>query len=162
MNRSKEVQEELKSKIRDLYIFFHKSARTIEAEVNEDPDFVKRFGKVPASTVQRYINKIKAEYEHYIGEDAIDKYTAEFVRLQNSMDQELDDIDNMIKETDNKELKIRLMRLRHEIRLDKMRMLQDIELPLAVKKLKLERSKKLNTIKMINEEPTENLGGLDA
>ena len=48
------------------------------------------------------------------------------------------------------------MRLRHEIRLDKMKMLQDIELPLAVKKLKLERKKKYDTLEVVPKELDEN------
>ena len=61
----------------------------------------------------------------------------------------------MIKNTQEEDIKIKLMRLRHEIRLDKMKMLQDIELPLAVKKLKLERKKKYDTIKTVEPEQVE-------
>ena len=57
--------------------------------------------------------------------------------------------------TEEDDIKIKLMRLRHEIRLDKMKMLQDIELPLAVKKLKLERNKKYETIKTVEPEKIE-------
>ena len=141
--------EEIRTRIRDLYIFFHKSPSSITKELNEDNDFTRKYGTITVPGVNYHVQKIKAEYEQFIGEDAIDKYTAEFVRLQNSFDHELDDVDEMIKRTEDEDVKIKLMRLRHEIRLDKMKMLQDIELPLAVKKLKLERKKKLTTIKEI-------------
>ena len=61
----------------------------------------------------------------------------------------------MIKDSEDEDVVIKLMRLRHEIRLDKMKMLQDIELPLAVKKLKLERKKKYDTIKTVEPEQVE-------
>ena len=153
MERNEDDSKAIRDKIRDLYIFFHKSASAIERELNGDSNFVRRFGNITIPGVNYHIQKIKSEYERFIGEDAIDKYTAEFVRLQNSFDQELEDVDEMIRRTDSEDVRIKLMRLRHEIRLDKMKMLQDIELPLAVKKLKLERKKKLDTIKTI--EPLE-------
>ena len=152
MNR-KEKSEEIRNKIRDLYIFFHKSPSSIQRELSSDEEFIRKYGSITIPGVNYHIQKIKSEYEMYIGEDAIDKYTAEFVILQNSFDAELDDLDEMIKKTEDEDVRIKLMRLRHEIRLDKMKMLQDIELPLAVKKLKLERKKKLDTIKTI--EPLE-------
>ena len=147
--------EEIRTKIRDLYIFFHKSPSSITRELNEDNEFTRRYGTITVPGVNYHIQKIKSEYEQFIGEDAIDKYTAEFVRLQNSFDAELDDVDKMIKDSEDEDVVIKLMRLRHEIRLDKMKMLQDIELPLAVKKLKLERKKKYETIKTVEPEEIE-------
>ena len=151
----KEKSEEIRNKIRDLYIFFHKSPSSIQRELSSDQEFIRKYGSITIPGVNYHIQKIKSEYEMYIGEDAIDKYTAEFVRLQNSFDAELDDVDEMIKATEEEDVRIKLMRLRHEIRLDKMKMLQDIELPLAVKKLKLERKKKLDTIKTVEPEQIE-------
>lgn len=153
MPRNKEKSLAIRNRIRDLYIFFHKSISAIEQDLNGDEQFVRRYGRISVPGVNYHIQKIKAEYEQYVGEDAIDKYTAEFVRLQNSFDKELEDVDKMIQATDEDDTKIKLMRLRHEIRLDKMKMLQDIELPLAVKKLKHERKRKLSAIKMVQDEP---------
>ena len=130
----------------------NKQIRAIEKELNSDQDFTRKYGTITVPGVHYHIQKIKSEYEKYIGEDAIDKYTAEVVRLQNSFDAELDDVDEMIKATEEEDIKIKLMRLRHEIRLDKMKMLQDIELPLAVKKLKLERKKKYDTLEVVPKE----------
>ena len=127
------------------------SATAIEKELNSDQEFTRKYGTITVPGVHYHIQKIKSEYEKYIGEDAIDKYTAEFVRLQNSFDKELEDVDEMIKRTEDEDVKIKLMRLRHEIRIDKMKMLQDIELPLAVKKLKLERKKKYDTLRTVEE-----------
>ena len=152
MARNEDDSKAIRDKIRDMYIFFHKSASAIERELNGDSDFVRRYGNITIPGVNYHIQKIKSEYERFIGEDAIDKYTAEFVRLQNSFDQELEDVDEMIRRTDSEDVRIKLMRLRHEIRLDKMKMLQDIELPLAVKKLKLERNKKLKKLNVVEED----------
>jgi len=152
MARNEDDSKAIRDKIRDLYIFFHKSASAIERELNGDSNFVRRYGNITIPGVNYHIQKIKGEYERFIGEDAIDKYTAEFVRLQNSFDQELEDVDEMIRRTDSEDVRIKLMRLRHEIRLDKMKMLQDIELPLAVKKLKLERNKKLKKLNVVEED----------
>ena len=92
MNR-KEKSEEIRNKIRDLYIFFHKSPSSIQRELSSDEEFIRKYGSITIPGVNYHIQKIKSEYEMYIGEDAIDKYTAEFVRLQNSFDAELDDVD---------------------------------------------------------------------
>ena len=154
MARNDKDSADIRNVIRDKYIFFHMSATAIEKELNSDQDFTRKYGTITVPGVHYHIQKIKSEYEKYIGEDAIDKYTAEFVRLQNSFDKELEDVDEMIKRTEDDDVIIKLMRLRHEIRLDKMKMLQDIELPLAVKKLKIERSKKYDTLKKINEPVT--------
>ena len=89
MARNEDDSKAIRDKIRDLYIFFHKSASAIERELNGDSNFVRRFGNITIPGVNYHIQKIKSEYERFIGEDAIDKYTAEFVRLQNSFDQEL-------------------------------------------------------------------------
>ena len=153
--RDQEKSDQIRNKIRDLYIFFHKSASAIEKELNATQEFTSKYGNITVPGVNYHIQKIKSEYEKYIGEDAIDKYTAEFVRLQNSFDAELDDVDEMIKATEEEDIKIKLMRLRHEIRLDKMKMLQDIELPLAVKKLKLERKKKYDSVTIVEPEAIE-------
>ena len=150
--RDQQKSDGIRNKVRDLYIFFHKSASAIERELNASQEFTSKYGTITVPGVNYHIQKIKSEYEKYIGEDAIDKYTAEFVRLQNSFDAELDDVDEMIKATEEEDIKIKLMRLRHEIRLDKMKMLQDIELPLAVKKLKLERKKKYDTLEVVPKE----------
>ena len=150
--RNQDKSDEVRNKVRDLYIFFHKSASAIQKELNTNQEFISKYGTITVPGVNYHIQKIKSEYEKYIGEDAIDKYTAEFVRLQNSFDAELDDVDEMIKATEEDDIKIKLMRLRHEIRLDKMKMLQDIELPLAVKKLKLERKKKYDTLEVVPKE----------
>ena len=153
--RDQQKSDEIRSKVRDLYIFFHKSASAIEKELNSTQEFTSKYGTITVPGVNYHIQKIKSEYEKYIGEDAIDKYTAEFVRLQNSFDAELDDVDEVIKATEEEDIKIKLIRLRHEIRLDKMKMLQDIELPLAVKKLKLERKKKYDSVTLVEPEAIE-------
>ena len=96
--RDQQKSDEIRSKVRDLYIFFHKSASAIEKELNSTQEFTSKYGTITVPGVNYHIQKIKSEYEKYIGEVAIDKYTAEFVRLQNSFDAELDDVDEMIKE----------------------------------------------------------------
>jgi hypothetical protein len=154
MARNDKDSAEIRNVIRDKYIFFHMSATAIEKDLNRDQVFTRKYGTITVPGVHYHIQKIKSEYEKYIGEDAIDKYTAEFVRLQNSFDKELEDVDEMIKRSDTDDVIIKLMRLRHEIRLDKMKMLQDIELPLAVKKLKIERNKKYDTLKKVEEPMT--------
>ena len=41
MARSDEKSKEIRDKIRDMYIFFHKSASAIERELNGDSDVVR-------------------------------------------------------------------------------------------------------------------------
>jgi len=68
------------------------------------------------------------------------------------MDRDIEDIDKLIKgeeeeEEQNKDLLLKLLRFRHEIKLNKMKLLQDVELPIKVKKLKRER--KMRTLKLV-------------
>lgn len=153
MRPNKRLQLETREKIKDLWL-----AGLTELKIGERLS-------MPRSTVHLYISKIEKEMAHYMDEDTFLKYIAEFTRSRATMDREIEEIDAMIDTLDNnvkgdKEVKVRLLTLRHQIRLDKMRILQDLELPLAVKKFKKERDTihaKLNTITLADDSPMPQL-----
>ena len=59
MARSQDKSDEIRSKIRDLYIFFHKSASSIERELNSTPEFTSKYGTITVPGVNYHIQKIK-------------------------------------------------------------------------------------------------------
>jgi hypothetical protein len=120
--------------------------------VNEDPKLKSHFGELAPADVHYHTSKIKQMLEHTLDVDAIDKYTAEYIRFNNSIESEIEDVEEIIKLTDKekeKEIWIKLKRLKKELMETKLRSLQDHELPLVVKKLKRERDLKNKTINLI-------------
>ena len=78
----------------------------------------------------------------------MDTYIGEFIRGMQGYEQDVESIDTLIEhergkglDEADKDVIIKLMRLRHEIKTDKFKMLQDSALPLQVKKLKQERQR---------------------
>lgn len=145
--RNKRLQLETREKIKDLWL-----AGLTEAKIAEKLN-------MPRSTVHVYVSKIEKEMMHYMDEDTFLKYIAEFTRSRATFDREIEEIDEMLSKLDintkeDKPVIARLIDSRHQIRLDKMKILQDLELPLAVKKFKKERDEmhsKLVTISVPEE-----------
>lgn len=130
--KNKRLQLETREKIKDLWL-----AGLTEAKIAEKLS-------MPRSTVHVYVAKIEREMLHYMDEDTFLKYIAEFSRTRATFDREIEEIDEMIDKLDinvkeDKAVIARLVDSRHQIRLDKVKILQDLELPLAVKKFKKER-----------------------
>lgn len=156
MPRSRELSGELNKYIYDQYVFAHKSERAVMRSINEDPKLKSHFGEVGPSDVDYHVKKIKVQLENTLDVDAVDKYTAEFIRFQNSIESEIEDVEDIIKLIDKekeKETWIKLKRLKKELMETKLRALQDHELPLVVRKLKRERDSRNRTIKIL--EPGE-------
>jgi hypothetical protein len=120
------------------------NAHQIANEVNKDTELMSKFGKTTPMGVHYHIVKIRQELENTISEDALDTYIGEFIRAKEGLDQDVEALDGLISlahEQADVELELKLRRHRHEVKLDKFRLLQDSELPLQVKKLKMERTK---------------------
>src|SRR3990167_3881254 len=153
VSRNKRERLELRAKIKDLWVlgFTHaKIAETLQTKFNI---------KISEPGVRLHVIKIEKELESMISEDAIDKYVSEFVRMRTIFDNESEEMSKIIdtlSDDDPKELeaKIKLINARHAVRLDKMKMLQDIELPIAIKKYKREREKFNNRLEVVTEIPT--------
>lgn len=152
MPRSRELSEELHKYIYDHYVFAHESERAIMRSINEDSKLKSHFGELAPCDVHYHTSKIKQELENTLDVDAIDKYSAEYIRFNNSIESEIEDVEEIIKLTDKeneKEVWIRLKRLKKELMETKLKSLQDHELPLVVRKLKRERDARNRTIKII-------------
>lgn len=138
-------------RIRALYIRSHGTIDDIVTTLNNDPEFKRLCGNISYGSVQQHLAKIKREFEYSISDDAIEKYTAEYVRKMEFMDQEISDITNMLKNPNIKDdHKLKLMRFRHDVVKDEIEMLTNRELPLSIKKMNLERRQKLDKLKVIN------------
>lgn len=152
MPRSRELSDELNKYIYDHYVFAHESERAIMRSINENPKLLSHFGELAPADVHYHTAKIKVQLENTLDVDAIDKYTAEYIRFYNSIESEIEDVEEIIKLIDKekeKETWIKLKRLKKELMETKLRALQDHELPLVIRKLKRERDVRNKTIKVL-------------
>ena len=58
--RDQQKSDEIRSKVRDLYIFFHKSASAIEKELNSTQELTSKYGTITVRGVHYHIQKIKS------------------------------------------------------------------------------------------------------
>ncbi len=150
--RGPEKSKELKEYIFDHYVMFHESQRAIAREFNEDEKLIAKFGPVDLGTVHYHVKKIRLELENSLDFDALDRYTAEYVRFQHSIESEIEDVEKIIKLIDmdkEKEMWLKFKRHKKELMEVKLRALQDHELPLTVRKLKRERDNKNKIVKVV-------------
>lgn len=145
--RNEKKSKQLRDKIRTLYVYYGHSIHKIVEILNEE----QPNDKVSWHGVWYHVQKIQKEMEHSILPDALDRYAHEFVRLQSTLDGEIENLEKLetvldLTQKGDKELKLKIETQKHNVRMDKMRMLQDIELPIVIKKLKKDRQIQLRTI----------------
>ena len=161
MPRSLEQTKELHKFIYEHWVYAHKNQSQICRMINEDPKLKDKFGEMDPSVVSYHVNQIRMELESSLDHDAIEKYTAEYVRFQHTIEQEIENVEKIIALCDpnkEKETWIKLTRLKKDLIETKLRALQDHELPLTVKKLKLERGRNIKMLKVVpSENETEQL-----
>jgi hypothetical protein len=152
MPRTLEVTKQLHKFIYEHWVFAHRNQNEICRMVNETPELRQKFGELDSSVVSYHVNQIRLELEQSLDHDAIEKYTAEYVRFQHSLESEIEDVENIVKLIDKekeKETWIKLKRLKKELIETKLKALQDHELPLTIKKYKAQRNLKIKTLKVI-------------
>ena len=146
MPRSPEVSKELHQLIRDKYIYAGMSCRAIANEINGTVSLRSRFGDIDQSGVFYHVQQIREELEDTVNEDALDTYVAEFIRLKESLDADIEAVDAILAtlepktKPEDRDVWLRTSRFRKELKEMKMKLLQDVELPIRVKKLKRERT----------------------
>jgi len=141
MPRSESLSKELREHIKIRYMFFGENSRNIAQNINNTQDLLKKFGKLDHSSVEYHISRIKKDLDVYLSEDAIDSYQADFFQKTKEFEQEISDLNQLIDAEQNKDHKLRLMRFRHDVRIDLIKHTTDSRLPLAVAKFKKEREK---------------------
>lgn len=142
--RNSKLSKELHDYIYNEWVFKQRNAYQITNTIMNDTELHSKFGDINVSGVNYHLHNIKKELEDVVSDDAIDTYVAEFIRLKEGIDQDVAALDKMLElNQDDQELELKIRRHRHEVKLDKFRMLQDAELPLAVKKMKAERMKRI-------------------
>lgn len=141
MPRSEALSKELREHIKVRYMFFGENSRNIANNINNSKELKQKFGEINHSSVEYHITQIKKDLDVYLSEDAIDSYQADFFQKTKEFEQEIGDLNKLIEAEDNKEHKLRLMRFRHDVRIDLIKHTTDARLPLAVAKFKKEREK---------------------
>ncbi|MFQ5786685.1 MAG: hypothetical protein ACE5H1_01765 [Thermodesulfobacteriota bacterium] len=139
MARNRELSQAFHDFIRIRYLFFSENSRNIANAINNNDKLTQKYGKTDHSSVEYHISKIKQEIEPLVTEDAIETYQAEFFRTQKAFEQEISELNDLIDIEEDKDLKLKMMRMRHEIRVDNIKHITDARLPLAVAKFKKER-----------------------
>ncbi len=147
-SRGPELSKDFHDYIFNQWMFFSENAYGIAEKINKSTELMSKFGKTTPAGVRYHIKQIEKEMESTISEDAMDTYIGEFMRARTGFEHDVADIQTLMShekekglEDMDKDLYLKLARLRHEIKLDSFKMLQDSALPLQVKKLKLEREK---------------------
>ena len=158
--RGPELSRELHKEIWGMWVYRGMNARQIAKEINTNTDLLSKYGKVTPDGIHYHIVQIRKELDNTVNEDALDIYVSEFIRERERIEGEIEDIQSLIDDTDkkDKELLIKLYKIRHEFGIDKMRLLQDVELPIAVKKMKSEREKTIPKPNVIHLEEEKDEG----
>ena len=155
--RGPELSKEFKTYIYNEWVFKQRNSYQIANEINGSTELMSKFGKTTPAGIHYHIVNIRKELEDTISESALDTYIGEFIRMKEGFDQDVASVDGLIEIAHSKEdieLELKLRRHRHDIKLDKFRMLQDAELPLQIKKLKKERDRLLpkdNIVKPVED-----------
>lgn len=148
---------EMKNILRIMWIFQGFSIRKMTQVFNDNPEYVAKYGTVSISSVGSYIREFRRDAEKWYDEDAVEKYAAEFVRKQHTIDEQVDRIDEvqrLIDTTDPKEreLFLKFEMAKHTLHQDQIKMMSEIELVLHIKRLNKERRLKNDTIVKLPEE----------
>lgn len=152
MPRTLEQTKELHKFIYEQWVYAHKSQQAICNMIEKDPNLVKKFGIIDPSVCSYHVTQIRMELEASVDSDAIEKYTAEYVRFQHTIESEIENVQGIIDLIDiskEKETWIKLNRLKKEYIETKLKALQDHELPLTIKKLKAQRDKQMKTLRVV-------------
>ena len=116
-----------------------------------------KYGTVSDSSVSHYVKEFRRDAEKWYDEDAVEKYAAEFVRKQHTIDEQVDRIDEvqrLIDVTDAKEREmfLKFEMAKHTLHQDQIKMMSEIELVLHIKRLNKERRLKNETIIALPDE----------
>ena len=144
--------------LRTMWLFQGYSIRKIAAEFNNTKEYVDKWGEVSVSSVSQYVRAFRRDAEKWVDEDALEKYTAEFVRKQHTIDEEIDKLLNVQKLLDtsdpkNAELYLKFETAIHSMHMNQIKMMSEIELVITIKKFNKERRLKNETlIKLPNKD----------
>jgi hypothetical protein len=148
---------EMKNILRIMWIFQGFSVRKMSRVFNDNPEYVQKYGTVSVSSVTSYVKEFRRDAEKWYDEDAVEKYAAEFVRKQHTIDEQvdrIDDVQRLIDTSDPKEreLFLKFEMAKHTLHQDQIKMMSEIELVLHIKRLNKERRIKNETIIALPDE----------
>ena len=158
MARTRDTTAELKKYIFAQYIWMGKGQATIMRQIENDASLKQRFGDVSAATMSYHVKAINEELEESVDYDAMDKFVGEYLRYQQSLDNEIGETEEVIKLLDKEKdpvIWLSLKRFKKDLLDSRMKALADHELPLAVKKMKAERKARKDVILNLQQDPKE-------
>lgn len=152
--RNPELSKDLHRLVWDLWVYKNMGTSQIANYINSNVDLRSKFGEISKDGIYYHVVNIRNELENTVNEDALDSYVGEFIRAKEGLDNDVESIQKLIdseenSQNPNKDILIKLMRLKHEIKVDKFKLLQDVELPIRVKKLKRERQRLASNLPII-------------
>lgn len=147
--------EEMKNVLRTMWLFQGYSIRKMSEEFNNTKEYVEKYGTVSTASCAIYIREFRRDAEKWLDEDALEKYTAEFVRKQHTIDEEIDKllkVQLLLDTSDPKqqELYLKFETAIHSMHMNQIKMMSEIELVLSIKKYNKERRLKNETIKVLD------------
>ena len=153
--RSKQQLKEIKSIVASFWMVGH-SNRRIAEDFNKSKEWVDKYDTISVSSVGDYVREIRRDFEKYLDEDVIEKYTGEFVRKQFTIDEEIEKLRKLQELIDvdsgdvkDKELYLKIEREIHAMTMNQIKMMSDIELVLQVKNFAKKRRLQTDTLKKI-------------
>ena len=162
MGRTPQKTEDLHKFIFAEYVWLGRGQSAILRKIEDDPTLRMRFGgEMSAPVISYHVKQILEELENSIDFDAMDKFVGEYLRYQQTIDNEISDVDNMIGLIDKEkkpDLWLSMKRFKKDLVDSRLKALADHELPLAVKKFKKERSLKrehILNLSEVTEEPKQ-------
>lgn len=167
-NKSRPTKDlsQMKNILRTMWLYQGFSIRKMSQAFNANPEYVAKFGTVSVSSCTVYIKEFRRDAEEWYDEDAVEKYAAEFVRKQHTMDEQIDRLDEVQKlidvlEPKERELFLKFEMAKHVIHQDQIKMMSEIELVLHIKKINKERRVRNETLTMLPSEDGQKEGERD-
>ena len=157
--RSHKQLTEIKGIVRTMWLISGFSVRKIAREFNGTSEYVKDYGTVSISSVGIWVKEIRRDSEKWLDEDALEKYTGEFVRQQHIIEARMESLQDVQKyinfetgDVKDKELYLKFEKTIHEMSMDKIKLMTDIELVLRIKKLNKDRRLKNETLVLVDKD----------
>jgi hypothetical protein len=134
-----------------MWLWQGMSVRRMVMDFNNNKEYVSKYGTVSVASVSSYVRGFRRDAEQWLDEDALEKYTAEFVRKQHTIDEQIDKLvmaQKLLDQSDPKQLELFLKfeNSIHQMHMNQIKMMSEIELVLTIKKYNKERRLKNETI----------------
>jgi len=161
-NKARPNRTEMLNVLRTMWLLQGFSIRRMVREFNGNREYVNKYGTVSISAVTGYVKKFRRDAENWLDEDALEKYTGEFVRKQHTIDEQIDKLlsaQKLLDQSDPKQLELFLKfeNSIHQMHMNQIKMMSEIELVLTIKKYNKERRIKNETLIKLPDEDNKSV-----